>query len=177
MTGMSILRPRSSEVPIELNTVGYLWHEALSEAQSPFSILILNQHAPGVPARVCRVVIAAVVVDSPVHKLEMAVATNRVHIEEVSRAELPGPYLQAADRKQGSERKRSSLGFNPFVVERDDRVEHSARQVRARTERWVAHYIQVGEACQSKSVTDAAAACAFDIHQNLGCLRQLNASV
>src|SRR5215510_14980972 len=82
---LEVLAARATDVPIQLDAVCNLRHQAFSKAQSPLAVLILDHQAKCVATSVCCIVVGAIVIHRPVHKLEMAVAAGCVHIEEIGR--------------------------------------------------------------------------------------------
>src|SRR5271157_4992245 len=113
-----------AQVPNQMLSVRNLWQQRLSKAQSPLRALIFEDEPPGVTASVSRVVIPSVLVNGPIHELQMAVAANGVHIEEVSHAELAKAELKPAGRQFRKGRKRSAGVFDPLVTQRKYLVIH-----------------------------------------------------
>src|SRR5215469_689125 len=92
---LEIFRPRSRHVQIEVYSISHFRHQGFAESHAPVSILIFHDHAISVAASISRIVIRAVIVNGPIHKLKMTVATNGIDIEEVRQTELSGANFEA----------------------------------------------------------------------------------
>src|SRR5689334_4461897 len=84
----NVLGPRPSEFPFIVDSVGHPRHQNLGVAHSPRAILILNNDSYGVAARIGCVIVSTVVINSPIQKLQMAVASRRIEIEEIGHTEF-----------------------------------------------------------------------------------------
>src|ERR1700690_2318995 len=89
------------QIPLEVNSVRPLGHQSLAESKRPVAIVVLGDDAHCVAASIGRVVIGAVVVHGPIHKLEMAVAAHAIYVEKIRNAELAGAQLDASNRQAG----------------------------------------------------------------------------
>src|SRR5690242_18763232 len=78
-----ILRARPRELPLVLNSIGDGWHQSFRKAKGPVAVVVFRVNSYGVPARVCRVVICAIVDNRPVHELQVAVAADGINVEEI----------------------------------------------------------------------------------------------
>ena len=117
------------QIPFEIDAVGYFRHQSFGKTHAPVSILIFNYQAVSIAARVGGVVVGAVVVDGPVRELEMAVAADRVDVEEVRHAELPRADFNVAYWQFCCERKWTTSGVCLFLTDRDDLMDHQTSHV------------------------------------------------
>ena len=84
--------------------------------------VVLDHGGVGVTAGVGGVVPGAVVVDGPVHELEVLVGTIGVEIEEIGETELAEPDFDAALGKPGEERIGTAKLRNRVCAEGNDLV-------------------------------------------------------
>jgi hypothetical protein len=140
-------------------------------------IVKLGDRAHRVAAGVGGVVVRAVVIDGPVQKLEMAVAADRVYVEKVDRAELPGAQLEPSYRNIGEHREWPT--FLRFVCcsERNDRLNHEASHVRPCSQCRVSNHVEIGEACQSERIADAPSTRALEVEEHFRIAAELIAGV
>ncbi len=97
---------------VEVDAVGDGGHEGEEIAAGEESVVVLGDGSDGVAAGVGGVVVGAVVVDGPVHELEMAIGADGVDIEEVGDAELADAEIDAAFGDLAGERKGGPAAFD-----------------------------------------------------------------
>ena len=165
---LHVLGVGEREVSLELDAVGDRGHGGFGKAHAPVAVFEVGDQAPGVAAGIGGVVVGAIVVDGPVEELGVAVTTNGVQIEEIRHAELASAQLQPPRRHFRGQRERRALGFHLLPAERDDLMQHDARQVRRAPESRVAHHVQVGKARQAECVAQAVPAGALHVKQEVG---------
>ena len=144
------------------DAVGDRGHQHLAEAGRPGAVVVFRHQPVRVAARVGGVIVGAVVHDGPVHELEMAVAADRVQVEEIHRAHLAQAQFQAPDGNRGGERQRIARGLGRLLAQRNGVVQHHSRDVRSFAQRWVANHVHVGETGDAERIAESGSAGAFD---------------
>ena len=118
---LAVLPAGAAEVPVEVDAVGDGGHQGERVAGGPVLVDVLGDGAVGVAAGVGGVVPGAVVVDGPVHELQVAVGADAVDVEEVGQAHLADVELEAAlgnlrgEREGRPRRLSTSLSVKPMV--------------------------------------------------------------
>src|SRR5579883_3269605 len=80
---LEIFATSSRQVSVQGDAVRHGWHKSFRKANGP-SVVVVFQHARvSVPTRIGGEVPGAIVYGCPVHELEMAVASYRIHIEKL----------------------------------------------------------------------------------------------
>ena len=168
-----ILGPSSREVGIEKDSIGDFGHQYHAKAHGEPMVVVLQDGAIGVPARVRGVVVRTIVVHSPIQELQMAVGTPGVCVKEIDEPELADAKLEAAGGKRGRQAKWSALGGNTVVAEGNDLAHHRACKIGNKTQLGVTHDVKIGEPRQSKGCAEAMTSGAFDIHEDFCRVREL----
>ena len=70
---LPVLPTRTAQIPFQVDTIGNGRHQRHSVTRRPDLIVVLGDDGIGVTTGVRRVVPCAVVIDGPVHELQMAV--------------------------------------------------------------------------------------------------------
>src|ERR1700751_561659 len=78
----------AGDVCVEIDSVRDFGHQRFGEANGPPMIVVFEDHAVGVAARVGGVVVGAIVVDGPIEELEVAVVAVGIEIEEIRHGEF-----------------------------------------------------------------------------------------
>src|SRR5262249_45465491 len=98
----------------------------LTKTRTPILILKFDHNAVGIAARIGSVIVSAIIIESPIEELQMAVAADRVLIKKICRAKLANPNFQTALGQFCKERKRSSYRLIVFFAQGNDLThEHS----------------------------------------------------
>src|SRR5579862_1201409 len=124
-----IFGARTSDVCVEIDSVGDLGHQRFGEANGPPVIVVLKDHAVGVAARVRGVVVGAVVVDGPIEKLQVAIGAVGIHVEEIDHIGLSDAERDPARWKRSGEVQRVALCFNALPGEWDNLSQHEPCKV------------------------------------------------
>jgi hypothetical protein len=106
----------AGDIPVERDAIGDSRHQHLAESSRPGPVIVFRDQPISVSARVRGVVKRSVVDDRPVHELEMAIAADRVEVEEIDCAHLPQAQLQTPYRNGGGERQGIARGLRGFVA-------------------------------------------------------------
>ena len=77
-----VFSPAIGDVPAQLGAVRHLGHQQFAK-RSPQSAVLIENHAHGVAACVCGVIVSAIVVHHPVQELVWAVSAANVVIKEI----------------------------------------------------------------------------------------------
>ena len=72
--------PGPGDVCVEMEPIGHFGHKRFGEAHAPPAIIVLNNYCISVAARVCRIVVRAIVVDRPVQELQVAVGAPGIQV-------------------------------------------------------------------------------------------------
>ena len=116
---LQVLPAGSAEVPVEIDSVGDGRHQRERVTCRPVLVVVLGDDAVSVAAGVRGVVPRAIIVDGPVHELEVTVGADAVEVEVVGQADLADVKLEAALRrpelraKTGYARHRHELVGKP----------------------------------------------------------------
>jgi len=65
-----------AKIPNQVDSIGNRWQLRLTKTQAPLRALVFQDHAPGVATRVGCIVIGSVLVNGPVHELQVAVISD-----------------------------------------------------------------------------------------------------
>src|SRR5271168_159133 len=106
---LAILSVRATERPIHGDAIGYGRHGKDPIADGPDAIVILGQSADRIATRVGGVIPRAIVVDGPVHELQVAIRTHCINIEEIRQRKLSDAEFDPAQGYAGSECKEARL--------------------------------------------------------------------
>ena len=166
---LEVLGVAVDEVPVERDAVGHGRHQHLAEARLDNRSLILDHQPVGVTARIRCVIPGAVVVDGPVHELQMAVGAGGVDVEEIGGRHLADAQLEAMARHVGERRDGAAIavGF-PVARQRNHLVYLQARHVGLARQRRIAHDVEVGEAGDAERRRQAAADRHLGVDDDLG---------
>ena len=167
----------AAHVRVKVNAIGDFWHQRFGEADDVILIVIFHEHgereAPGVGG----VIVSAVVVDSPVHELQVCVGAVSVEVKEIGETHFAEAKFEAAFRKFAEEGVGSAIGSNFLVAERNDLVPHEARHVGSLAERGIADHVEVEESGDAESFAEPVAAGFLDIAEELGGFRDAQTGV
>ncbi len=95
----NILRAGAAQVGVEVNAVRHLGHQRFRESHGPMPVVVFHHCGVGKTARIRGIVVGAVIVERPVHELEIAVRAVRVHVEKIHQAEFSEAKFQAPHRQ------------------------------------------------------------------------------
>ena len=112
------------DISVEMDAVRYFRHQGFSEAHRPPVIVVFDQGAVGVAARVRCVVVGAVVVHRPIEELQVRIRAPGVDVEEIGHAEFSDAELDSAGRNGRSEMELVAIGFEALVAERNNLTQH-----------------------------------------------------
>ena len=154
------------DIRIEIDAIRHFGHQRFGEASREPVVVVFENHAIGVAARVCGVVVRAVVVHSPVQELQVAIGAPGVEVEEVGHAEFADAKLDSPRRNRRGEMKLVAVGFDAFAGKRNDLAQHQPRHVGILAESRVAHDVEVGDAGEAEGIAETVSARAFDIKKN-----------
>src|SRR5580658_10240637 len=171
-----VFRSSSTQIRVEVDTIGHLGHQRLSKTNGPTPIVILEHRGESEAARIRCIVVGSVVVYGPVHELKVAVGAIVIKIEEVGQAEFAEAEFQPAFRKLGEERERRPINQDSFVPQGDDLVPHEARYVRCLAEGRISNHIQIGKAGDTKRCANSVATCFLNITDQFRCSGESDAS-
>src|SRR6266403_85401 len=101
----NILGARAAEVRVEMNTVCAFRHQCFRKTRGPVTVVILEHRGEGKAASVRGVVVGAVVVERPVHKLKIGVRAIIVVIEEVCETDFSKTNFEPAFGQSSKKRK------------------------------------------------------------------------
>ena len=164
---LEVVRVRAGDVPVHVDAVGDSRHQRFAKAQGPTRRVVFDDGGVRVASSVCGVVERTVVVDCPIGELQVAVAADRVDVEEIGHAKLAGADLDAAQGNVRGERQGRGSGVGDLRAERNRHVHQGACDVRRRAERRVPDDVQVRKSRQPEGVAEAAPAGALDIEEQL----------
>ncbi len=126
---LEVFRARSRDIGVEVDAVRNLRHQCFGESRRAPMIVVFQDGAIGVTARVRGVVVRAIVVDRPVQELQVAVGAPGVQVEEIGQVELSDAELDAARGKGCGQMKLVAVGFDALIGKRDDLAQHEPRQI------------------------------------------------
>src|SRR5712692_9587579 len=172
---LDIFCPRTAHFRIEVNAVGHFRHQRLRKSDSPAPLMIFEHRRKSESSRVRRVVVRAVVVHSPVHELETGVRTVGIVIEEIRHAELPKANFEPALGKRRKKRERRTGAVDFLVAKGNDLVPHESSDVRCFAQVRIPHDIQIGDARQTDSLTNAVAASFLNVAEQFRSVRESHA--
>ena len=78
----------AAQIGIEIDAVGHRRHQGFPEAHLEFRPGIAEDRGDGIAAGIGGVIVSAIVIDSPIGKLQMAVAAYRVIVEKIHQPHL-----------------------------------------------------------------------------------------
>ena len=78
-----VFAPCPAQIPVQIDAVGNGGHQGDAVTEGPGVVVVLGDRAVGVTAGVRGVVVGAVVIDGPVHELEVGVGARTIEIEGV----------------------------------------------------------------------------------------------
>ena len=168
-----ILAVSARKSPVEGDAVGDGGHGEDAVAKRPVAVVIFDNAADSVSARISGIVPRAVVVDGPVEELMVAVAGNVVLIENIRQSHLAGTDFEAPNGHLRGKRKVVAIGFLHFIGQADGLVDFTAREIGSGSEIWIAHDIEVGKAGEAESFAQAASSCAFKVGDEIGVVPQI----
>jgi hypothetical protein len=159
----NVFRVSAAEVRVQIDAVGHLGHQRFRKPHGPVAVVVLHHRGIRVAARVRGVIVGAVVVERPIHELEIAVRAVRVQIEKIHQAEFSEANLEAPHRQLREERQRSSLGGCFLTAERNDLMPHQASRIGSLAEQRIAHHVQIRKARNAQRLPDPVPAGFLDI--------------
>ena len=165
---LAVLGVGAAEGPVHVNAIACDGHGEEAVSQTPDFVVVLGHAAHGVSAGVGGVVPGAVVVNRPVHELQVAVGAWAVDVEEVGQRHFADAELDAAHGDAGGQRKGARFLAGGLPGETDDLVNLISGQIGRGTEGGVAHHVKIGEARQAQGLAEAAAARAFEVQDQVG---------
>jgi hypothetical protein len=107
----------------------------------------------------------------------MAVAADRVDVEEVGHAQLADADFDSMRRDVRRQRQGRRRDVEHAPAKRNRDVDHRASDIGSGAERRVADHIKVGESRQPERVADPAAAGALQVENELRMIRQLDSGI
>jgi len=131
-------------------------------------VVVLENCAVGVAARVCGVVVRAIVVHGPVEELQVAVAAECIQVEEIGHAEFAEAKLDPPRRNGSGEMELVPILFDALAGEGNDLAQHHTREVGRLAQSRIAHDVEIRESCEPERRADAVAARAFRVEKNFG---------
>ena len=117
------------QTPVQIDAIRDLGHQRLTKSRAPVAAVILGDSGKCVATRVGGVVVRAIVVDGPIHELQMTVAADAVDIKEVRDAHFPRTELDAPLGLFCPEREEIALRVNGFLAERNRLMQHQPSEV------------------------------------------------
>src|SRR5580704_196171 len=105
-----IFRPCSSQIGIKENAISYFGHHRFTKSSGEPMIVVLDDGRVGISAGVRGIVVGAVVVHRPIQKLQVAVGSVSICIEEIDQAHFANAKFQASRGKRGGQTERAALG-------------------------------------------------------------------
>src|SRR5262249_32596736 len=138
---LPVLPAGTAQVPVEVYSVSDRGHQRKGVTRAPVSVDVFGDHAVCVATGIRRIIPCAIVVDRPIHKLQMAVAPYAVLIEIVRQAHLANVELEPPFRKLSGEGERRALVFDELTGEADGLVQLDARHVRLGAKAGIAHNV------------------------------------
>src|SRR5262249_10330092 len=109
---LQILSSCTPQIEIEIDAIGHFGHQQLPKSDSPARRLVLEKRTVSVATSVGGVVIAAVVVDGPVGKLQMAVGSNLVYVKKIGGSEFSQAKFQSLFRQRSGECQEIPLSLD-----------------------------------------------------------------
>ncbi len=165
---LHVLAAGLAQVPHQVDTVGDGRHQGDGVAGRPDLVIVFGDGGVGVAAGVGRVVPCAVIVDGPVHELQVAVGADAVDVEIVRQTHLADVELEAALGHLRGEGKRCSGTLNELVSEADGLVKLGAGHIRHWAQVGIANHVKIGEAGETERLAEAAAAGRFKVEEGVG---------
>src|SRR6267154_1681743 len=172
---LDIFCPGPAHFRIEVNAVGHFRHQRFRKSYRPAPLMKFEHRLKRESSRVGRVVVRAVVVHGPVHELETGVRTVAIVIEEIRHAELPKADLEPALGKRRKKRERRTGAIDLLVAKRNHLVPHESSDVRCFAQVRIPHDIQIGDARQTDSLTNAMAAGFLNVAEQFSPVREPHA--
>src|SRR5581483_7546716 len=140
-----ILRSRFSQIELEVDPICNFGHQRLAKSKGPVVVVIFGNESDRVAAGIGGVVICAVVINCPIHKLKTAVAAYVVQIKKICHAELAATEFDPARGKSRRHTERPAHSLYGFAAEPDNLAKHCARQVGLSTQFRISHYVHIDE--------------------------------
>src|SRR6267154_4018188 len=172
---LDIFCPGAAHFRIEVNAVGHFRHQRFRKSYRPAPLTVFKHRRKRESSRVRCVVVRAVVVHGPVHELETGVRTVGIVIEEIRHAELPKADLEPALGKRRKKRERRTRAIDLLVAKGNDLVPHESSDVRCFAQVRIPHDIQIGDARQTDSLTNAMAAGFLNVAEQFSPVREPHA--
>lgn len=158
-----VLRMGAAQVRVQVDAVGYFRHQRFHKPHGPMAVVVLHHRGIREAARVRGVIVGAVVIERPIHELQIAVRPVRIHIKKIHQAEFSESNFDAPHRQPREERQWSSLGGCFLAAERNDLMPHQASYVRSLAERRIPDHVQICEARKTQRFSDPVSAGFLDI--------------
>ena len=94
----------AGKIGVDVDAVRHLGHQRFRESHGPMAVVVFHHRGIRVAARVRGVVVGAVVVERPIHELEITVRAVRVQIKKIHQAEFSEANFEAPHRQLREER-------------------------------------------------------------------------
>jgi hypothetical protein len=109
-----VFSPGPAQVPFQVNSVRNVRHERFFETKRPAALVIFGEKPDRVTTSIGGVVIGAIVVDGPVHELQVAVGADIVDVKKITYAHLSEAQFNPAGGNFGRQIPRRPLLLHPF---------------------------------------------------------------
>src|SRR5260370_1725371 len=169
---LDIFCPGTAHFRIEVNAVGHFRHQRFRKSYRPAPLMIFEHRRKSESSRVRRVVVRAVVVHGPVHELETGVRTVGMFIEEIRPPELPKANFEPALGKRRKKRERRTGAVDFLAAKGNDLVPHESSDVRCFAQVRIPDDIQIVDARQTYSLTNAMAAGFLNVAEQFSPVRE-----
>ena len=93
----------------------------------------------------------------------MTVGSDVVNVEKIGHSQLANAEFKPLLRQRSSQREEITISFDRFCGQRNDLMQHHARDIRRCAEIRIAHHVQICETAKTKGVADSASAGLFHV--------------